>query len=130
MKNRRPKVIGYRLADVRPYGPTGEYLEVTPLPAFWGKHDAPERLAIRLDACMIELRRGGLSSADPAGRPRLGWWCVVCAGGEVELSFTTWQSAARAWDRILRHRECRHEHQVITRHSDVIAIFASEKASD
>ncbi|MEU4511677.1 hypothetical protein AB0G05_19475 [Nonomuraea wenchangensis] len=131
MKDRTPKIIGYRLARVRPYGPTGDDLEVTPLPGLWDDLDAAERLAATLGdgTRVIELRRGGRSSADPAGRPKPNWWHVVCGGGEVELSFTTWQSAARAHDRIVRHQECRHEHQVVTRHGDVIGLFASELAS-
>ncbi|PZG04322.1 hypothetical protein [Nonomuraea aridisoli] len=128
MNHHTPKIIGYRVARVRPYGPTGDDLEVTPLPGLWDDRDAAEGMAVIQGdgARVIEMRRGGRSSADPTGRPKSNWWLVVCGGGEVELSFTTWQSAARTYDRILRHQECPYEHHVVTRHGDVIALFASE----
>ncbi|MER6509644.1 hypothetical protein ABT158_22675 [Nonomuraea sp. NPDC001636] len=117
------KITGYRLADVRPYGPTGDDLEVTPLPGLFDSR--PETLAAVMgsDVVVVELRRGGLSSADPAGRPLPNWWHVVCDGSHVELPCTTWRSAVRTRERIQRHDECCLDHRVITRHPDVIALF-------
>ncbi|MEV3986569.1 hypothetical protein [Nonomuraea sp. NPDC049758] len=121
--NAGSKIIGYRLADVRPYGPTGDDLEVTPLPGLFTVPPSNVASVLGSDVVVIELRRGGRSSADPTGRPLPNWWHVVCDGGHVELPCTTWQSAVRARDRILRHDECPHDHRVITRHPDVIAIL-------
>ncbi|AQZ62795.1 unnamed protein product [[Actinomadura] parvosata subsp. kistnae] len=123
MINRRPKIIGYRLASVRPFGLTGDALEVTPHPGVFASRPSALAHVMGDNTRVIELRRGGRSSADPAGQPRPGWWHVVCAAGHVELPCATWQSADRALERIERHRECSYQHRIITRHPDVIALF-------
>ncbi|MFG2076880.1 hypothetical protein [Nonomuraea maritima] len=125
------KVIGYRVAIVRPYGPTGDELEVTPTGAVHVDQAAAELAAEGVDhAHVIELHLGGLSSADPAGPPLSNRWRMVCTGENWELPFTTWQSAARTVDRIERHKECGESHQVVTSHSNVIDLFASCPASE
>lgn len=132
MRNRRPTIIGYRTAIVRPYGPTGEDVEVTPV----GERRYADRAQAELaavdvpHAVVIELRRGGRSSVDPGGRPVPPRWQMTC--GDTPLNgatFTTWPAAAAAIDRERHDSGCDGAHHIITRDLTVHTLVASATAS-
>ncbi|MEV0150037.1 MULTISPECIES: hypothetical protein [unclassified Nonomuraea] len=123
MKNRRRKIIGYRVALVRPYGDNGEGVEVTPLGRRYETRTTAEHAAALVQhAAVIELRAGGWCSADPAGRPDPPRWRVVCPVEKWEVPAATWLAAAAAAGRLIRHDGSPpHRHLVVTTNQGAIA---------
>lgn len=113
---REHKIIGYRVAIVRPYGPDGEDLEVTPIGERYTDHVQAELAATRTrHALVIDLYLAGRSSADPPGPSRPHRWRMKCLSENDEPTFPTWSAAVVKMDGPHKHDNCQSEHHILTR---------------
>ncbi|GAA1623682.1 hypothetical protein GCM10009733_020400 [Nonomuraea maheshkhaliensis] len=102
---REPVISKYRVAIMRPYGPAGDALELTPVGNPYDDQARAELAASKVEHTrVIALYLGGKSSADPPGRPAPNQWIMICTAEAWEMPLPTWGCAARTVDRIARIR--------------------------
>lgn len=128
MKER--KIIGYRVAIIRPYGPDGKELEVSPVGKPHTDQAQAELAACDVDHAVVIDLNIGRSSADPDGPTRSHRWRMVCLGENYEATFPTWPAAAATLDGVHKLGHCGNEHRIVTRDDAVRKLLiASENAS-